>query len=643
MDGINVPHCAVLFVDSEFQHRDGERDQRPICLVAKEWYSGKVIELWEDDLRRLTQAPFDVGPRSIIVTFGAFAELGTFDALGWRRPCRVLDLYPEFRCQDNDAPHKSGSLLAALAKFDLPHMATEDKEANRRFILDQDSWTETERRRILRYCRSDVEALELLLPVLLPGIGNIDEAFLRSDYMVAITDIGQAGIPMDVPVLRFVQGHWDDIRIHIAAEAQARYGTFPGGKWSYEAAEQYLGNAGMLDAWPCTEKTGRLAFDNDTFREMSRLYPQLHMLREARSSLGKVRPVDLDIGSDGRCRAKLFAFGTTTGRNAPKKFPFAPATWTRSFMRPFPGRAVAYLDYSGQELGLAAAYSQDRSMECSYLSGDFYLATAQEFGMAPPDATKRHPARDVAKTVCLGLNYGMTNFGLAYRLNIGFAEADELLHKHRATYPRFSAYADAMVNSGMWHSRLTSSFGWQYQVSENANSRALRNFPLQAGGGDMLRLAVIGLRAAGITVIATVHDAVLIEASAQDIDGYVAIAKEIMAAASVVVTGSFPLRVDHRIFRPGERYFDARGVPMWNRIARWSRALTGGADLVGASDLSRGVHSSDLVRAKHLSSRSVGPVGRVPNKEESIETIEAIGGIGPTGGIRPITGQRSAP
>jgi hypothetical protein len=570
---IDTPHREVVLVDTEFQHRAGERDQRPICLVAKELYSGKIIELWEDDLRRLTQAPFDVGPDSIIVAFGAFAELATFDSINWPRPHRMLDLHPEFRCQDNDAPHKSGSLLAALDKFGLPHMATEDKEAARHLILDQSSWNGLERNRILRYCGADVGALELLLSALLPGIENLEEAFLRTDYVVAITDIGRAGIPMDVRALRFVQCHWDDIRTHIAGEAQARYGTFPDGKWNYEAAEQYLNDAGMLDAWPRTEKTGRLAFDSDSLREMSRLYPELHMLREAKNSLGKVRPIDLDIGSDDRCRAPLYPFRTVTGRNAPRRFPFSPATWTRSFMRPPPGRAIAYLDYSGQELALAAAYSGDRAMRVSYESGDFYLATAKEFGIAPPDATKRHPAREVAKTTCLALNYGMSAFGLASRLNIGFAEAEELLRRHRVAYPDFWAYADAMVDSAMWHGRLTSSFGWQYQVPENANSRTLRNFMFQSGGSDMLRLAVIGLRAANIVVIAVIHDAVLIEASAEDIDAHVAAAKEIMVAASVVVTGSFPLRVDYRIFGSGQRYFDARGVAMWNRIVRWSRSL----------------------------------------------------------------------
>jgi hypothetical protein len=558
----------IYLVDTEFQLRDGERDQRTLCLVAKGLRSGKIVELWEDELHQHAQAPFDVGSTSIVVVYGAFAELGTFDALGWPRPHRILDLFPEFRVQDNDAPHKSGSLLAALDKFGRPHMAAEDKEACRHLILNQNSWSEAERRRVLRYCLADVEALLLLLLALLPGIENLEEAFLRSDYMAAITDVGREGVPLDIRSLRFVQYHWDDIRAHIAAEAHARFGTFPDGKWDYPAGERYVEAERMADVWPCTEKTGRFAFDADTFREMAQLYPQLNLLREAKSTLGKIRPVDLDIGSDGRCRSPQFPFRTITGRNAPKKSLFAPAVWTRSFARPPSGRALAYLDFSAEEFALSAAYSGDHALERAYLSGDPYLSMAKEFGIAPLDATKSHPARAVAKVLALALSYGMTEFGLARRLDIGFAEASELIRKHRTAYSTFWDYSDAAVNSGMWHGKLRSSFGWTYWITENTRSRTLRNFQCQAGGADLLRLVTIGLRAAGITVVALVHDAVMIEADAQDIDAHVVAAAEIMVAASVAVTGSFPLRVDHRIFRSGERYVDVRGIPMWNKIAR---------------------------------------------------------------------------
>jgi hypothetical protein len=238
----------VWFVDTEFQHPDGERDQRPICLVAKELYSGRVIRMWEEDLRRETRPPFDVGERSIVVAYGAFAELGTFSALNWPWPKRLLDLHPEFRCQDNDAPKKSGSLLAALTKFDLPHMSVMDKEANRKLFIEQSSWNKVEKRRGTRYCETDVDGTISLWPELLPGIENIDEAFLRSEYVAALADVTRNGIMMDVPVVRFMQNNWHPIKEHLTAKAHRKYGVFPEGKWSNDAAEQYLEENHMLDA-----------------------------------------------------------------------------------------------------------------------------------------------------------------------------------------------------------------------------------------------------------------------------------------------------------------------------------------------------------------------------------------------------------
>jgi hypothetical protein len=77
----------------------------------------------------------------------------------------------------------------------------------------------------------------------------------------------------------------------------------------------------------------------------------------------------------------------------------------------------------------------------------------------------------------------------------------------------------------------------------------MRNWHIQAAGGDMLRLAVIAMSAAGISVVAPVHDAVLIEADADVIEDHVEVAKALMVEASSVTTGGFPLRVDAKDFR----------------------------------------------------------------------------------------------
>src|SRR5262249_47338199 len=150
-----------------------------------------------------------------------------------------------------------------------------------------------------------------------------------------------------------------------------------------------------------------------TFREMAKALPaQIGPLRDLRHALGQLRLNDLAVGPDGRNRVLLSAFASKTGRNQPSNsaFVFGPSAWLRSLIRPGPGRAVAYVDWSQQELAIAAALSGDRKMMAAYESGDFYLTFAKMAGAVPRDATKKsHPReREQFKAVALGVLYGLS-------------------------------------------------------------------------------------------------------------------------------------------------------------------------------------------------------------------------------------------
>ena len=71
------------------------------------------------------------------------------------------------------------------------------------------------------------------------------------------------------------------------------------------------------------------------------------------------------------------------------------------------------------------------------------------------------------------------------------------------------------------HKRLWTAFGWQIQVEGHPNPRSLANFPMQANGAEMLRIACILMTEAGIRVCAPVHDAVLIEAPLGELEARV--------------------------------------------------------------------------------------------------------------------------
>ena len=98
------------------------------------------------------------------------------------------------------------------------------------------------------------------------------------------------------------------------------------------------------------------------------------------------------------------------------------------------------------------------------------------------------------------------------------------------------------------------------------NSRSLRNFPMQANGAEMLRLACIYLTESGIRVCAPVHDALMIEAPLDVIDATIVEGQKLMARASADVLGGFELNSDAKIVRYPARFMDERGELMWNKV-----------------------------------------------------------------------------
>jgi hypothetical protein len=310
--------------------------------------------------------------------------------------------------------------------------------------------------------------------------------------------------------------------------------------------------------------------DDDTFREMARSYPVIGLIRELRVTLSQMRLEELAVGHDGRNRIILSAFRAKTGRNQPSntRFIFGPSTWLRGLIKPEPGYGLAYIDWSQQEFGIAAALSGDGNMLAAYESGDPYLAFAKQAGAAPPDATKKtHGAvRDQYKSCVLGVQYAMGADSLAVRINQSPAFARELLSKHKTTYPKFWNWSDAAVDYAMLYGNLYTTFGWTIGVGPLTNARSLRNFPMQANGAEMLRLACCFATERGVEVCAPVHDALLITAPLDQLKDAIATAQSAMSDASALVLAGFRLRSDAKIIRYPERYLDERGTEMWNRV-----------------------------------------------------------------------------
>lgn len=174
----------------------------------------------------------------------------------------------------------------------------------------------------------------------------------------------------------------------------------------------------------------------------------------------------------------------------------------------------------------------------------------------------------MCKQIVLGVNYGMSAESMAMRSGIGLPQARDLLARHKRTYRVFWDWADNNVNVALAGRRLTTVFGWPLNFSHAAdlNPRSLLNFPMQANGAEMLRLAICLATEAGLRICAPVHDAILVEAPLDEIDVVVEQLRAIMEDASREIMRCLACRVDADIVRHPDRFMDEGGKAMWKTV-----------------------------------------------------------------------------
>jgi hypothetical protein len=385
--------------------------------------------------------------------------------------------------------------------------------------------------------------------------------------MRAVALMERAGVPIDTETLSRLRNGWEPIQDRLIQSIDHRFGVFDGRTFVAERWAGWLARSGI--PWP-RHPSGSLMLDEETFRELARAFPEVAFMRELRVSLSQLRLEELAVGADGRNRALLSPFRSKTGRNQPSnsRFIFGPSTWLRGLIKPEPGRAVAYIDWSQQEFGIAASLSGDVAMMNAYRTGDPYLAFGKQAGRIPSDGTKEtHGAeRELFKACVLGVQYGMGPEALARRIGKPTAYGRDLLRLHHETFPKFWQWSDGAESHAMLFGQLFTVFGWDLRIGRDANPRSLRNFPCQANGAEMLRLACSLATERAIPLVAPVHDAVVVEGPAELIDEIVTLTQEAMAEASAIVLNGFRLRSDAKIVRWPDRYMDERGRAFWDRV-----------------------------------------------------------------------------
>ena len=578
-------------VDFEYFAPDG-RNPEVICMAAHELKSGKKHLCWSNQLYEMEDCPFPSGEDSLVICYSAPAELSSFYSLGWREPVWILDLYPEQRVLENGRlykkhkDHKPFSMVETLKHYGLAHIEASEKQSNQ--DLAQRGWpfSPAEKKLLMDYVDSDVDALDRLLPVMLPLIENFREALFRGAFQKAVARSERHGIPLD-PNWKILKGKWPGILKTLIESTDAEYGCYeenPEGKMVFKE-ELFDAYVERLDAdWPTTA-TGKYKTDKDTFSEMSKDFPEVEALHELRKTIKETSSIKLAIGRDNRNRTGLLPYAAKTGRCTPSgnKFVWGCPKFMRYLIKPEPGYSLSSLDYQSQEMYVAAALSEDPAMMEIAQSTDPYITMAQWAKMAPEEASKyTHPeVRKQFKALTLGTNYGMGVQKLSEKLGCSLYHARRLQEFHKRKFSTYWEWVRREESHGLLYNRLESNFGWKVHLVDSIswdddgeaysykepNLQAIQNWPVQCHSFHILMVAMMQVWESGIAVCSPVHDSLCIHSPTDRIEQDIKLASKLMTDAAEFVVG-VPIPVDANTCHYPDRFKDESPAAeaMWKKI-----------------------------------------------------------------------------
>ena len=213
-------------------------------------------------------------------------------------------------------------------------------------------------------------------------------------------------------------------------------------------------------------------------------------------------------------------------------------------------------DYSQIELRLLAHMADIGTLKDAFLAGaDIHALTASEvFGvpMEGMDPTVRRSA----KAINFGIIYGISPFGLGRQLAIPQREAKAYIDAYFERYPGIRDYMETTKEFARQNGFVTTLFGRRVHVPSlreknparrNFGERAAINAPLQGSAADIIKRAMIRIPAAldakqlSARMLLQVHDELLFDVPAAEIDQTAAVVKDVMEDAAHL---SVPLTVD---------------------------------------------------------------------------------------------------
>ncbi len=205
----------------------------------------------------------------------------------------------------------------------------------------------------------------------------------------------------------------------------------------------------------------------------------------------------------------------------------------RAAFVPREGWKLLVADYSQIELRLLAHFSRDPVLVDAFSRGeDIHTRTAAEVFGVPPLMINGEQRRR-AKAVNFGIVYGLSAFGLAAQLGIAQREAQTYIDNYFERYAGVRKFINDTIAEVRRTGVTKTLFGRERPIpdinTKNPNQRGFAertavNTPLQGTAADLIKLAMIrldselGSRRLATRMLLQVHDELVLEAPAEEVD-----------------------------------------------------------------------------------------------------------------------------
>ena len=306
----------------------------------------------------------------------------------------------------------------------------------------------------------------------------------------------------------------------------------------------------FLRGWTKTEKTGQLSMTTETLKRLAGMVPgtPLETFFDALSEYKTINKYINSFGENiinaanlngGRIQARFNIGYARTGRfssSGPnlqqiprdKELLGKETSVRRSFVAGV-GRKLVSLDYSGIELRVLALLSRDEQLLDDVVNGDVHSEVASV--MAGRKIDKSKPAdkalRSKAKGVSFGIIYGSGANGLSATMRVPTDKAQDYIDYWSTRYAKAFNYRFKMMDEAAKTRFIRMVDGGTIYMGKTPDLPKCANYPVQRAALSIMaralirhRTSLVAERASGgqrmSRMLATIHDAIIDEASSRD-------------------------------------------------------------------------------------------------------------------------------